>query len=166
MRCLIYMEVHFQGHLLDVWAGSSGECRDRHFTYCQTFFCRKRQHSAITSAVWESVLFPTVLPKSLLFSFYIFVSLIGETSNFVLLLNLLVSLRVHFSQFYLFFFFFSEALFIFGRLAFSVRTVFRLTVPSSLQSQFSMPSLTPRGLDQSVQWLGVRGRTKTAPLQP
>lgn len=116
--------------------------------------------------MWESVLFPTVLPKSLLFSFYIFVSLIGETSNFVLLLNLLVSLRVHFSQFYLFFFFFSEALFIFGRLAFSVRTVFRLTVPSSLQSQFSMPSLTPRGLDQSVQWLGVRGRTKTAPLQP
>ena len=113
--------------------------------------------------MWESVLFPTVLPKSLLFSFYIFVSLTGETSNFVLLLYLLVSLRVHFSQFYLFFFF-SEALFIFGRLAFSVRTVFHLTIPSSLQSQFSMPSLTPRGLDQSVQWLGVRGEDKNNSL--
>lgn len=81
--------------------------------------------------MWESVLFPIVLPISLLFSFYIFVNLIGETSNFVLLLYLLVGLRVHFfPNFYLFFFFLPEELFIFGRLAFSVRRVFRLTIPS------------------------------------
>ena len=41
--------------------------------------------------MWESVLFPTVLPKSLLFSFYIFVSLTGETSNFVLTILILYS---------------------------------------------------------------------------
>lgn len=73
--------------------------------------------------------FSYTLPISLLFSFYIFVNLIGETSNFVLLLYLLVGLRVHFFPIFIFFFL-PEELFIFGRLAFSVRTVFRLTIPS------------------------------------
>ena len=73
--------------------------------------------------MWESVLFPTVLPKRLLFSFYIFVSLIGETSNFVLLLYLLVSLRVHFSQFYFFFFFFWSAVYIWETSLFSENSI-------------------------------------------
>ena len=76
--------------------------------------------------------FPTALPISLLFSFYIFVNLIGEKQNFILPLYLLIGLKIHIIfQFlsFLFFFFFPEELFIFGKLAFSVRKVFRLTIP-------------------------------------
>lgn len=75
--------------------------------------------------MWESVLFPIVLPISLLFSFYIFVNLIGETSNFVLLLYLLVGLRVHFfSIFYLFFFFSSwRAVYIWETSLFSEKSI-------------------------------------------
>lgn len=70
--------------------------------------------------------FPTVLPISLLFSFYIFVNLIGEKQNFILPLYLLIGLKIHIIfQFlsFLFFFFSWRAVHIWETSLFSEKSI-------------------------------------------